>query len=158
MRSGLSRSAVRAHRSIVNEAYRCPSASREQLRFMTSKLPARSKGADTVGGAAGDRLDCQRRIDPADGLEHGTIADPEVADIPTWAIRVDSAIARVGTHARGAIETAKYRRSATICHRHRSPPSRATVPEPGPCAHPFAHNAALTVDQPTSPARVTAIR
>jgi hypothetical protein len=58
---------------------------------MTSKLAVRGKRADTLGCIAGDRLDCQRRVNPAGGREYGTIADPEVADIPTSAVRIDNA-------------------------------------------------------------------
>ena len=73
-------------------ACHCQSAARERPRLLTSKLPARGKRTDTVGRVASDRLDCQRRVDPADGREHGTITDPQVADIPASTIRVDEAV------------------------------------------------------------------
>src|SRR5579872_7595761 len=70
-----------------------PSSTGEDGR--TSELAASRQRLDPIGGAAGDRLDGQRRIDAADGRKHRAVANPEIGNVPRAAIGVDDAGRRI---------------------------------------------------------------
>ena len=56
--------------------------------------PRRGHVRDAVAHAAGERLDGQRRIDPAAGREQRSVAHPQVRDRPAAAVLVDDAVLR----------------------------------------------------------------
>src|SRR4051794_14867428 len=57
---------------------------------------------DRAGGAGGDRLNGEARVDGTDAGKDGPVADPEVLKVVGAAVRIDHGCGGVGAHAAGA--------------------------------------------------------
>lgn len=72
-----------------------------KLIHLQSKFSLRRQQFDPIRSTAGDGLNGQRRVHSADGGKYGTIANPQIWNIPGTAVCVDDTGLGIAAHARG---------------------------------------------------------